>query len=139
MTGLFFLYHARYTFHEGVSGIYALKACILSHLHRSNEARDCIMVLEDIHKSVSQMKPGECEILYGRCGYLLSLLFTQTHVGMSSVRKDIVANIAKQVCSQNITFRAKVYKPPYLISYHGKLSLIDPGSSFTTAKASNLQ
>lgn len=87
----------RYTFHEGISGMYALKASILSHLGRSNEAKECIWALEDISKVVSCMKSGDCEILYGRCGYLLSLLFTQTHVGEGSVRKDIIAHIAKQV------------------------------------------
>jgi hypothetical protein len=43
------------------------------------------------HRStVSRLPPGECELLYGRAGYLCSLLWLERQLGPGAVSGDVI-------------------------------------------------
>lgn len=47
--------------------------------------------MQNLAPDVLQLPPGECELLYGRSGYLYALLFVRKYLGASAVRKDVVS------------------------------------------------
>lgn len=44
----------------------------------------------DLAPAALRLPPGECELLYGRAGYLYALLFLRKHLGPSAVDPDLV-------------------------------------------------
>ena len=46
----------------------------------------------DAAPAALRLAPGECELLYGRSGYLYALLFLRKHLGPAAVDQDLVTN-----------------------------------------------
>ena len=57
----------------------------------SGSWREPLRALLDLHGSyVFRMDPSECEVLYGRAGYLWALLFVKAHLPAGAVSQGIV-------------------------------------------------
>ena len=92
----------RVTFLEGEAGCHALSAAILAAMGKADAAASSVERLVAMRARVASMPPSECEVLYGRCGYLHALLFARKRVGgyvakallPPSVFHDIVAQAA---------------------------------------------
>uniref|UniRef100_A0A8C5PBB2 Glutathione S-transferase LANCL1 n=1 Tax=Leptobrachium leishanense TaxID=445787 RepID=A0A8C5PBB2_9ANUR len=83
------------TFLCGDAGPYAIGAAVFQKLGCSNEAEDCIKNLLQMHSLV--IKPDSRlpdELLYGRMGYLYSLLFVNKQFGMEMIPSSYI----QQVC-----------------------------------------
>ena len=50
----------------------------------------CEQEVLDLAPAALRLPPGECELLYGRAGYLYALLFLRKHLGPSAVDPDLV-------------------------------------------------
>jgi hypothetical protein len=46
--------------------------------------------LQKLGPAILQMPERECELLYGRSGYLYALLYTQAYLGPSAILPDLV-------------------------------------------------
>ena len=53
--------------------------------------------LEAFASTVTATPPTECEVLYGRAGYLYALLFVQKHVGRDSISSSTVVGQIQQI------------------------------------------
>lgn len=71
----------RVTFLEGEAGCHALSAAIFAAMNKMDAAAASVERLVAMQPRVAAMPPSECELLYGRCGYLHALLFARKHVG----------------------------------------------------------
>uniref|UniRef100_A0A8C5QJH3 Glutathione S-transferase LANCL1 n=1 Tax=Leptobrachium leishanense TaxID=445787 RepID=A0A8C5QJH3_9ANUR len=83
------------TFLCGDAGPYAIGAAVFHKLGCSNEAEDCIKNLLQMHSLV--IKPDSRlpdELIYGRMGYLYSLLFVNKQFGMEMIPSSYI----QQVC-----------------------------------------
>ncbi|CAL8470922.1 g10464 [Coccomyxa elongata] len=115
----------RLTFHEGQPGIYAVKAAIL---HAQGEVAQAVVLaqkLQDLGPAVLQMPPGECELLYGRSGYLYALLFTRKYLGASSISVELVKAVVQQIVNEGRkeAARVKYNNMPLLWQWHDKYYL----------------
>jgi len=90
------------TFFEGRPGILALKAALLSRWGRQEEAVLVIRDLETYADVASRLPDGECELLYGRAGYLWALCAIEESVGRGLVRLEIVSQLASRVIHQGL-------------------------------------
>ncbi|KAI4881804.1 hypothetical protein NFI96_016442 [Prochilodus magdalenae] len=89
------LTHGRVTFLCGDVGPLAIAAVVYHRLQRSHEAEECIERLLQLHKSVvtsSGSLPNE--LLYGRMGYLYSLIF----INQQFQHEKIPLQYIQQVC-----------------------------------------
>lgn len=46
---------------------------------------------------MANMPESECEVLYGRAGYLYALLFVRKYVGRDSISSSVVVDLAQQI------------------------------------------
>ncbi|BDA45484.1 LanC-like protein 2 [Coccomyxa sp. Obi] len=115
----------RLTFHEGQPGIYAVKAAILHAQGEGAQALAQAQKLQELGPAVLQMPPGECELLYGRSGYLYALLFTRKYLGASSISAELVKTIVQQIVTEGSREAARVNynNMPLLWQWHGKYYL----------------
>ncbi|KAM4697595.1 glutathione S-transferase LANCL1 isoform 1-T3 [Rhinophrynus dorsalis] len=84
------------TFLCGDAGPYAVGAAVFHKLGCAKEAEDCVRSLLQMHPSV--VKPDSRlpdELLYGRMGYLYSLLFVNRQLG----EEKIPSSYIQQVCN----------------------------------------
>ena len=63
------------TFLEGKAGALCIEAAVRHLMGQPQEADRLCMQLLRLADDVMAMPLGECEVLYGRCGYLYSILF----------------------------------------------------------------
>jgi len=72
---------------------------------------------------------NECEVLYGRCGYLHAILFIRKHLSLPSYGQDIALTIIDQVLETGTRNAASVkdendfHNIPLLWVWHGKVYL----------------
>jgi lantibiotic modifying enzyme len=72
---------------------------------------------------------NECEVLYGRCGYLHAILFIRKHLSLPSYGQDIALTIIDQVLETGTRNAASVkdendfHNTPLLWVWHGKVYL----------------
>ncbi|NP_001082380.1 LanC like 1 L homeolog [Xenopus laevis] len=84
------------TFLCGDAGPYAVGAVVFQKLGLTKEAEDCVKSLLQLHPSVVRPDSGlPDELLYGRMGYLYSLLFVNKQFG----EEKIPSSYIQQVCS----------------------------------------
>lgn len=62
------------------------------------ETKSCVMQeLLELAPQVLNMPPTECEVLYGRCGYIYSLLFAQKYLGADAETSGLIKQLLQQV------------------------------------------
>ena len=56
--------------------------------------------LQKVGEQVLQLPPTECELLYGRCGYIYSLLFARKYLGANQRSSDLIKQLLKQIVEE---------------------------------------
>ncbi|XP_054287016.1 glutathione S-transferase LANCL1 isoform X2 [Macrosteles quadrilineatus] len=104
------------------SGPVAISAVIAHHLGKSSEAKKLTSkltsALDDVIASNPEM-PDEC--LYGRVGYLYSLMFVRKHLGPQSVDINAIKKVVGVVLSSGKARASLIRsKAPLAYQWHGK-------------------
>eukprot|EP00667_Euglena_gracilis_P017128 EG_transcript_18019 len=90
------------TFAEGLAGALTVKAAVLRLQGDAAAAQaGCEAVLR-LAPDVLAMPPGECEMLYGRCGYLYCLLFLRRVFGEPRLGEKEALMLVRQVAQQGL-------------------------------------
>lgn len=90
---------SRVTFLEGSSGALALRVVAAAQAGRMEEAEAARRKLEGMAQEVAAMPAGECELLYGRAGYLWSLAFLERLRGPGAVASGLCRDVMDQILS----------------------------------------
>ncbi|ESO83348.1 hypothetical protein LOTGIDRAFT_179770 [Lottia gigantea] len=91
------LKNKRYTFLCGDAGPLALGAVIYHKLKDDSMSKECIKRLEDLYYPVCKDYDIPNELLYGRVGYIYSLLFIQKHLGPESITNTIIPKVLRVI------------------------------------------
>mmetsp|Transcript_9595 Transcript_9595/g.14379 ORF Transcript_9595/g.14379 Transcript_9595/m.14379 type:complete len:402 (+) Transcript_9595:35-1240(+) len=116
----------RLTFLEGKSGAYATLAVLYARLGMESSKKKMIKECLRLKSIVKKLKGDQCEILYGKCGYLYSLLFLRKmlndeKIGGTESRK-VVKSVVKDGIKQSQFGFDLFYTwkgSPYLGAAHG--------------------
>jgi len=92
----------RVTFLEGVPGALAVTSVLCERLGKTEDSKRHLKECLKYAKHANSLASSECEVLYGRCGYLFSLLYLRHKlkddtIGREESRKIVKAVIAKGV------------------------------------------
>lgn len=88
--------HRQFTFLEGMTGPICLSAVALFYLKDTKAALECYLKrLQSV--SFEKFPANQCELLYGRAGYLYSLLFAQHHIGRDCIAVDILRKVVSDI------------------------------------------
>ena len=86
---------AKVSFHFSIfSGVLAICAFLFSKLGKQEKSDQCITDLKAMCDRVCQDKSLPDEVLYGRAGYLFSLLFIQKHLGPEKVDGNLIDQVS---------------------------------------------
>lgn len=104
------------TFLCGDAGPLAVAAVVYHRLQRHQEADDCINRLMQYHERVVKGSGGlPDELLYGRAGYLYSLLFINQHFGQDKIPLDYIQQVCEAIIAsgehQSRKFRVEKQSP----------------------------
>mmetsp|Transcript_29806 Transcript_29806/g.86483 ORF Transcript_29806/g.86483 Transcript_29806/m.86483 type:complete len:395 (+) Transcript_29806:1-1185(+) len=108
----------RLTLLEGVGGSLALQAWAHTALKDSASATACCDRLAEVSRRVLVTPAGECEVLYGRCGFLGAVLFARKVLDSPDMLTQEVVAVAKQVLEEG-RHRA-TRKWPLYFEWHDK-------------------
>jgi lantibiotic modifying enzyme len=79
----------------------AVKAAILSRMGRQQEALQAQEAVEALGQDVLQLPPEDCELLYGRCGYIYALLIARQYTGNNSAAtQQLIKTLLQQVVQE---------------------------------------
>mmetsp|Transcript_95150 Transcript_95150/g.268858 ORF Transcript_95150/g.268858 Transcript_95150/m.268858 type:complete len:425 (-) Transcript_95150:134-1408(-) len=90
----------RVTFLEGAAGNVALQACGCHMRGDRGGERDLTERLGRLAQSAMDLEPGECEVLYGRCGFLGAVLALRHELGDDRLLSKQAAKLVAQVVRQ---------------------------------------
>ncbi|DBA69848.1 TPA: hypothetical protein ACH3X2_012560 [Trebouxia sp. C0005] len=90
----------RVSFLEGHPGCLAVQTAIASLRGKKVQAKHCLQELESWGSRVLNMPSAECEILYGRCGYLHALLFARKYAGPSPDTQQLIKQLLQQIVEE---------------------------------------
>lgn len=90
----------RVTFLEGHPGCLAVQTAIASLCGKKVQAKHCLQELESWGPRVTKMPATECEILYGRCGYLHALLFARKYAGPTPETQQLIKQLLQQIVEE---------------------------------------
>ncbi|XP_028397878.1 lanC-like protein 2 [Dendronephthya gigantea] len=111
----------RHTFLCGDAGVYALSAVLYSKLGKTNKCETYIEKLCAMCEVVVSDRTLPDEMLYGRAGYLYSLLFVQTHLGKEVISSAIVEQVVSAILKSGLALsRKEKSRSPLKYAWHGK-------------------
>ncbi|XP_050418771.1 glutathione S-transferase LANCL1 isoform X1 [Patella vulgata] len=90
----------RMSFLCGDPGPLAIGAVVYHKLNQKQQSTECIQRLADLHKYVCKDKDLPNELLYGRVGYIYSLLFVQKYIGTDCIDGSIISKVVKVIIDQ---------------------------------------
>ncbi|XP_041479095.1 lanC-like protein 2 isoform X2 [Lytechinus variegatus] len=91
----------RVTFMCGDAGPLTVGGLFYHRTGNQSEMRHCINKLNSLVQSIEDPNLPD-ELLYGRVGYLYSLLFLQKHLGEGYIDQDIIDKVKSAVVSDNL-------------------------------------
>lgn len=111
-------HHSRVTFLEGIPGNLALQAAV--HSRQGNAAHVLALTarIEQYEEKVKALDSGECEVLYGRCGYLGSILFLRRELGDPTLLREVAARGVADVVESGRSAAQSGW--PLYYEWHGK-------------------
>lgn len=117
-----YLSKKRYTFLCGDTGPLAVGAVLYHRINTEEKKNDLIKRIEKFSRRVSAVDPNEYnELLYGRAGYLFTLLFMRKYLGESSVRDERVKEVVSAIIHAGKTHSHKIrHKSPLYYEWHDK-------------------
>lgn len=75
-------------------GVLSMLAVLYSKLGQDDKSGKCLSKLLSLSDHVCRGDPSlPDEVLYGRAGYLFSLLFVQQHLGTEKINHDIINQV----------------------------------------------
>ena len=81
----------------GAPGHAAVSAAVYHRLNKHVEADKFASKVLDFATAVSALPRRECELLYGRCGYLYCILFVRRQLGRPEYGSEAATTIIDQV------------------------------------------
>lgn len=99
----------RCTFLTGSAGYFALQTVL-------TEGRTGLQDLLELGQQVQAMPLEDCELLYGRTGYLYALLFVRRQLGSEHFAHDIVSALVEQIVQEGRRQRGEILQ----WAWHGK-------------------
>ncbi|XP_076244798.1 glutathione S-transferase LANCL1 [Calliopsis andreniformis] len=108
------------TFLTGIAGPLALGAVVLYSRGNQEEAHTLISKLKSLSSHVlDETSDLPDELLYGRAGYLYSLLFLNANISPPPIEDDLIKQvIALIIKSGNIYSASRKYKTPLMYAWH---------------------
>eukprot|EP00879_Flechtneria_rotunda_P018916 GHRR01019854.1.p1 GENE.GHRR01019854.1~~GHRR01019854.1.p1 ORF type:complete len:297 (+),score=90.35 GHRR01019854.1:3715-4605(+) len=94
----------RVTFLEGASGVLAAQA-VLAHMQGNWQTTAAkLQAVQELWPNHIQgvLPPSECELLYGRAGYLYSLAWLQQHLGQEAVPQDLIKAVTAHILNEGL-------------------------------------
>ena len=119
-------YSRRYTLLESpLVGALALQAVFLYLMGHSEEAERSASHLLSIGNTIrDNLDQDECEVLYGRCGYLLAILFIRKYLSRPDFGRDVAVSIIDQIISNGVKTASQLnHHLPLAWMWHRKLYL----------------
>ena len=87
----------RVTFLEGLAGCVALQAWTQSLLGKPEKVQERLRKLERLAERAAALPDGECEVLYGRCGFLSAVLFLRQRLDDRQLLSQSATELVRQV------------------------------------------
>eukprot|EP00439_Symbiodinium_sp_Y106_P023764 s2596_g2.t3 len=87
----------RVTLLEGLAGCVALQAWTHQLRQEQEKVRECVGRVERLAEAASALPEGECEVLYGRCGFLCVILFLRKYLGDPQLLAGPATELVRQV------------------------------------------
>lgn len=116
--------HGRVSFLEGRPGGLAVYAALLAQAGRQQEAQAVVQELVSYDDAVAALEPQECELLYGRAGYLYALLYARHAAGDAAANLDSAGRLAaaaRHIAAQIIETGQRNVNVPGTPASHGLL------------------
>ncbi|EDO42198.1 predicted protein [Nematostella vectensis] len=111
----------RVTFLCGDAGIHAMLAVLYEKLGRHSESTRCIQELYKMTDRVLHDQSLPDEVLYGRAGYLYSLLHVQQEIGINKIDRALIDQICSAVVSSGLNLAKHLrHQSPLMYAWHGK-------------------
>lgn len=109
-----------YTFLTGIAGPMALYAVVLYSQGNNEASQNIITKLKSLSPHVSnQHSDLPDELLYGRVGYLFSLLFLNKHISPPPVEDELIRQIVTATIKSGNSYAAsRKYKTPLMYAWH---------------------
>lgn len=108
----------RVTLLEGGPGNVALQAAALARAGRREEALACVDRLRELARKAAALSEGECEVLYGRCGFLGAVLLVRQELGDRRLLRAEATELVKQVVEAGQ--RGATGQWPLMYAWHDK-------------------
>ncbi|GFH14596.1 uncharacterized protein HaLaN_10685, partial [Haematococcus lacustris] len=115
----------RVTFLEGGAGPLALLAVLQWELGQPTWRQHLEALLLMASQQVPQLGPGECEVLYGRAGFLWALLWAQRRLPPGSVPRHLQKELVRHILTQGRSGAAELGWPVagLMFQWHGSAYL----------------
>ncbi|XP_073235218.1 lanC-like protein 2 [Porites lutea] len=112
----------RMTFVCGDPGILSSLAVLYSKLGQEDKSTKCLSKLLSLSDNVCGGDPSlPDEVLYGRAGYLFSLLFVQKHLGEEKIPHDIINQVCQVILDSGERLsRRERSNSPLMFMWHEK-------------------
>eukprot|EP00172_Hildenbrandia_rubra_P002453 Plantae.Rhodophyta-Hildenbrandia_rubra.ctg3309.p1 GENE.Plantae.Rhodophyta-Hildenbrandia_rubra.ctg3309~~Plantae.Rhodophyta-Hildenbrandia_rubra.ctg3309.p1 ORF type:complete len:388 (+),score=39.70 Plantae.Rhodophyta-Hildenbrandia_rubra.ctg3309:1042-2205(+) len=118
---------SRVTFLGGIPGCWAVQAAIYRARGDEDACRDRVRRVLDVYDTTVRLLPAkECEVLYGRCGYLQAILFLRRSLNRKRLGREVVVSVIREVFENGIAqAQSRGYAESFRVYYewHGKCYL----------------
>eukprot|EP00928_Gymnodinium_smaydae_P057422 TRINITY_DN40669_c0_g1_i1.p1 TRINITY_DN40669_c0_g1~~TRINITY_DN40669_c0_g1_i1.p1 ORF type:complete len:413 (-),score=22.82 TRINITY_DN40669_c0_g1_i1:89-1327(-) len=108
------------TFLEGLPGNLALQVAVCHRQGDSERVQKLLKRIGSFSRTLCAMDSRECEVLYGRCGYLGSILFVRRTLGDSNVFKETATEVVRQIVEAGRRDGKMHSGWPLYFEWHGK-------------------
>lgn len=109
------------SFLGGDAGPLALGAVVYQRLGRASESQDCVDRLLSLSQQALTDSSLPDELLFGRSGYLLSLLFVRHHLGNETIPQTVIRQVCERIIeSGRALSRAQRSSSPLMYEWHDK-------------------
>ncbi|XP_066584172.1 lanC-like protein 2 [Prorops nasuta] len=110
-----------FTFLMGMAGPLSLGAVILNNEGKIQESERFISMLISIsNKALKKQYNVPDELLYGRAGYLFSLIYVNTHISPSPIKNTLISEVICCILKSGNEYASlKKYKSPIMFTWHG--------------------
>ncbi|ETO36702.1 hypothetical protein RFI_00359 [Reticulomyxa filosa] len=110
----------RYTMIEGISGAYAVRAVCYHYQGNKEKVESYISKLKSLFEEVMTLL--DCELLYGRMGYVSAFLFIQNHTGLPLMNSNEVIRVTESVIETGKNYSKSVQSRfVWMWSWHDNL------------------
>lgn len=92
-------YRREITFHEGIASGYAILAVHYHKVGDTEKSKKFIQKIIDLHSVALQTESNE--ILYGKAGYLLAVLYTNKHIP-NAIPKSVISRVYQTIIKEGL-------------------------------------